>query len=151
MLRELTGPHWLPSQVFVPHAKPTRSVHYRNLFRVQPSFDSEFCSLRFPAYWLDRPVDDTRDHVLGAANAAITLVEYGSYDCPHCRLANERIAEVRDQFGDRVRYVFRHQIGHHEIRTVSNFQRGDILYTYEVRSDSDFYQNIVELGFLLHF
>jgi Na+:H+ antiporter, NhaA family len=59
--------------------------------------------------WLDRPVDDTRDHVLGTANAAITLVEYGSYDCPHCRLANERIAEVRDQFGDRVRYVFRHR------------------------------------------
>jgi Na+:H+ antiporter, NhaA family len=36
-------------------------------------------------------------------------VEYGSYDCPHCRAANERIAEVRGQFGDRLRYVFRHR------------------------------------------
>jgi NhaA family Na+:H+ antiporter len=58
---------------------------------------------------LDRPVDPTRDHVLGAAKAEITLVEYGSYDCPHCRAANERITEVREQLGERVRYAFRHR------------------------------------------
>src|SRR5687767_14941964 len=58
---------------------------------------------------LDRPVDDATDHVLGPADAAITLVEYGSYACPHCRAANERIAEVRDRLGDRLRYVFRHR------------------------------------------
>jgi len=57
---------------------------------------------------LSRPVD-ADDHVLGPANAPITLVEYGSYACPHCRAANERIAEIRDQFGDRLRYVFRHR------------------------------------------
>ena len=57
--------------------------------------------------WLDRPVDEKRDHVLGPANAEITLVEYGSYDCPYCRRANERIADIRDQLGDRLRYVFR--------------------------------------------
>src|SRR5690606_10838585 len=59
--------------------------------------------------WLDRPVDEAHDHVLGPAGAEITLVEYGSYDCPHCRAANERIAAVRDQFGPRVRYAFRHR------------------------------------------
>ena len=59
--------------------------------------------------WLDRPVDDKSDHILGPADAPITLVEYGSYACPYCRAANERIAEVRDQFGDRLRYVFRHR------------------------------------------
>ena len=58
---------------------------------------------------LDRPVDAARDHVVGAAKAEITLVEYGSYDCPHCRAANARITEVREQLGDRVRYVFRHR------------------------------------------
>src|SRR6478752_8397240 len=57
---------------------------------------------------LDRPVDHERDHTLGPANAEITLVEYGSYACPYCRAANERIAQVRDQLGDRLRYVFRH-------------------------------------------
>jgi NhaA family Na+:H+ antiporter len=58
---------------------------------------------------LDRPVDETRDHVLGPSTAPITLVEYGRYACPHCRAANDRIAEVRSQFGERLRYVFRHR------------------------------------------
>lgn len=58
---------------------------------------------------LDRPVDQRIDHVLGPEDAAITLVEYGSYDCPNCRAANDVIAGLRDQFGDRLRYVFRHR------------------------------------------
>ncbi len=58
---------------------------------------------------LDRPVDPARDHVLGDAGAVITLVEYGSYACDFCRAANERLASLRDQLGDRLRYVFRHR------------------------------------------
>ena len=60
-------------------------------------------------YRLDRPVDAADDHILGPAQAPITLVEYGSYGCPHCRAANDSIARLRDQFGDRIRYVFRHR------------------------------------------
>ena len=59
--------------------------------------------------WLDRPVRQGHDHILGDERAAISLVEYGSYACPHCRAANERIAEVRDRLGDRLSYVFRHR------------------------------------------
>jgi Na+:H+ antiporter, NhaA family len=62
-----------------------------------------------PGNRLDRPVEDKSDHVLGPVDAPITLVEYGSYACLYCRAANERIAEVRDQFGGRMRYVFRHR------------------------------------------
>ncbi|HYZ25443.1 MAG TPA: Na+/H+ antiporter NhaA [Geminicoccaceae bacterium] len=58
---------------------------------------------------LDRAVDDAYDHVLGPADAEITLVEYGSYACPYCRAANEQIAAARDRFGARLRYVFRHR------------------------------------------
>jgi NhaA family Na+:H+ antiporter len=58
---------------------------------------------------LDRPVDHRRDHILGNPAAAITLVEYGSYTCPYCHAAHEIIAELRDRFGDRMRYVFRHR------------------------------------------
>ncbi|WP_244622937.1 Na+/H+ antiporter NhaA [Microvirga brassicacearum] len=54
-------------------------------------------------------MDDTRDHVLGPPDAEITLVEYGSYACPHCRAANDVIARLRDRFGGRMRYVFRHR------------------------------------------
>jgi NhaA family Na+:H+ antiporter len=58
---------------------------------------------------LDRGVDEAYDHVLGPRAAQVTLVEYGSYACPYCRAANEQIAKVRDEFGDRLRYVFRHR------------------------------------------
>lgn len=61
------------------------------------------------SHWLDRPVDSQADHVLGSPDAEISLVEYGSYACPHCRAANERITQVRDQFGERLFYVFRHR------------------------------------------
>jgi hypothetical protein len=39
---------------------------------------------------LDRPVDDRYDHILGLPDADITLVEYGVYDCPHCRWTSTR-------------------------------------------------------------
>jgi NhaA family Na+:H+ antiporter len=58
---------------------------------------------------LDRPIDAQRDHLLGRPDAEITLVEYGSYACPHCRAANEPIAALRDRFGERLCYVFRHR------------------------------------------
>ena len=58
--------------------------------------------------WLDRAIDADTDHVLGPFGAEIMLVEYGSYACPHCRAANERIAQVRGELGERVQYVFRH-------------------------------------------
>jgi Na+:H+ antiporter, NhaA family len=53
-------------------------------------------------------VDPLRDHVLGNPDAEITLVEYGSYACTYCHAAHETIADLRDRFGDRMRYVFRH-------------------------------------------
>jgi NhaA family Na+:H+ antiporter len=55
------------------------------------------------------PIDKRRDHVLGNTDAAITLVEYGSYACPYCHAAHEVIAGLRDRFGNRMRYVFRHR------------------------------------------
>ena len=58
---------------------------------------------------LDRDVDPARDHVLGNPAAEMTLVEYGSYACPSCHVAHEVIAGLRDRFGDRLRYVFRHK------------------------------------------
>jgi len=58
---------------------------------------------------LDRPVDPKYDHVLGNGRAPITLVEYGSYACPDCRVANERIKQVHTDLGDRLRYIFRHK------------------------------------------
>jgi hypothetical protein len=65
--------------------------------------------LMIPPGRIDRPVDYETDHALGPADAEITLVEYSSYAGPHCRAANECIAQARDQLGDRVRYAFHHR------------------------------------------
>jgi NhaA family Na+:H+ antiporter len=37
---------------------------------------------------LEPPVNGRPDHTLGDPNAPITLVEYGSYNCPSCRAAD---------------------------------------------------------------
>lgn len=58
---------------------------------------------------------------------------------------------VFKQFDVSLRYVFRHQTARNEIVTSSAFGRGARVFEYQVASDSEFYQNIVELGFLLHF
>ena len=57
---------------------------------------------------LDPPVHEA-DHALGNPAAPITLVEYGSYNCPFCHKAHEIVANLRDRFGERMRYVFRHR------------------------------------------
>ena len=58
---------------------------------------------------LDPPADSRPEHALGAVGADIVLVEYGSFNCPSCRAAHEVIANLRDRFGERLRYVFRHR------------------------------------------
>jgi Na+:H+ antiporter, NhaA family len=57
---------------------------------------------------LDPPIDLDHDHVLGPPDAELTLVEYGSYACPHCHAVHEVIAGLRSRFGERMRYVYRH-------------------------------------------
>jgi Na+/H+ antiporter NhaA len=57
---------------------------------------------------LDPPVDVERDHVRGPLDAPLTLVEYGDFECPFCGRATGMVKELRRQFGDDLRYVFRH-------------------------------------------
>jgi protein-disulfide isomerase len=53
------------------------------------------------------PVTD-QDHALGPAEAPITIVEYGDYECPGCLNAVPIIKEVRRVLGNQLRFVFRH-------------------------------------------
>jgi protein-disulfide isomerase len=56
---------------------------------------------------LTMPVSDDRDHIQGPAEAAVTLVEYGDYECPYCGAAYPIIKEIQARMGDRLRFVFR--------------------------------------------
>jgi protein-disulfide isomerase len=53
------------------------------------------------------PVDETRDHVQGSAEAPVTLVQYGDYECPYCGEAYPIIKEMQAKMGARLRFVFR--------------------------------------------
>ena len=52
------------------------------------------------------PVSET-DHAIGPADAPITLVEYGDYECPYCAAAFPIVKRLRATLGDRLRFVFR--------------------------------------------
>jgi protein-disulfide isomerase len=48
-----------------------------------------------------------RDHTHGLADAPVTLVEYGDFECPYCRQAYPIVKEVQSRLGARLRFVFR--------------------------------------------
>ena len=52
------------------------------------------------------PVSE-HDHVIGPADAPVTLVEYGDYECPYCGRAFPIVQQLRRALGDRLRFVFR--------------------------------------------
>lgn len=58
----------------------------------------------------DLKVPPTRtDHVRGAADARVTVVEYGDFECPVCRAAEPGIRMLLDQHPTTVRLIYRHQ------------------------------------------
>jgi len=54
-----------------------------------------------------RPAVGPADHIQGSAHAAIELVEYGDYECPHCGRAYPVIKHVQQTMGDDLKFVFR--------------------------------------------
>jgi Na+/H+ antiporter NhaA len=57
---------------------------------------------------LSDDVDPERDHIRGADDALVTLLEYGDYECPYCGQAERVIRELFESFGKEIRYVWRH-------------------------------------------
>jgi protein-disulfide isomerase len=53
------------------------------------------------------PVDERRDHVLGAESPKLTLIEYGDFGCPYCFAARRPIESLLERF-DALRLVWRH-------------------------------------------
>ena len=47
------------------------------------------------------------DHAQGPADAPVTLVEYGDYECPYCGEAYPVLKAVQRAMGNRLRFVFR--------------------------------------------
>jgi NhaA family Na+:H+ antiporter len=56
---------------------------------------------------LTSPIGES-DHIQGQRDAPVAFVEYGDYECPHCRQAHGIVRELQEQLGDRFSYSFRH-------------------------------------------
>jgi protein-disulfide isomerase len=52
--------------------------------------------------------DPTRDHLQGAIDAPIALLEYGDYECPFCGEVQPIVREIQRRLGDDLCFAFRH-------------------------------------------
>ena len=48
------------------------------------------------------------DHSLGSEHAQVTIVEYGDYACPGCKLAAPTPALLIERYPNRIRIIYRH-------------------------------------------
>src|ERR1700679_1220135 len=53
------------------------------------------------------PTVSARDHVQGAADAPLTLVEFGDYQCPYCGAAYPVVKKLQKTLGKKLRFIFR--------------------------------------------
>ncbi len=55
-----------------------------------------------------QPVIQENRVVFGNKSAPITIVEYSDFQCPYCSRGYQTIQEVRKEYGDKVRVIFKH-------------------------------------------
>jgi len=105
-----------------------------------------------------KPEVGSNDHITGAPSAAITIVEFGDYQCPHCAHAYPIIKEIEQTFGDQIRFVFRHfplQEAHEfafqaalaaEAASLQNkfWEMHDAIYDNQYRLSDDLFQELAE-------
>ena len=54
------------------------------------------------------PANVEEDHWQGNAQATVSLVEYGDFQCGHCKTAYEALKPIKEEYGDRVLFIYRH-------------------------------------------
>lgn len=48
------------------------------------------------------------DHAQGSEHSRITLIEYGDFECPNCKMAAQTPKLLLDKFPGKIRFIFRH-------------------------------------------
>jgi protein-disulfide isomerase len=61
-----------------------------------------------PAAAANVPGVTESDHVRGASNPKVTIIEYSDLECPFCSRFHDTMKEVLDVYGDDVAWVYRH-------------------------------------------
>ncbi len=79
------GPKQLPVPAPLPSAAPTEAPPSLNV----------------------RPVTEG-DHIRGAANAKITILEYSDLECPFCKVFHNTMLQALKEYPNDIRWVYRH-------------------------------------------
>jgi protein-disulfide isomerase len=64
-------------------------------------------STNAPGVTLALPLQPT-DHTQGPEHARVTVVEYGDFECPSCKVAAPTMKMLLDQFPNQIRFAYRH-------------------------------------------
>jgi len=101
------------------------------------------------------------DHILGPPGAAVTLVEYGDFECEFCGRAYPELKRLLKQVGGKVRFVFRHfpipeehphaqhaaEVAEAAAAQGKFWEMHDLLYTHQsALADEDLLRYARELG-----
>lgn len=54
-----------------------------------------------------RVVESTDDPALGPANAKVTIVEFGDFQCPFCRESVATVKQLLEKYGNKIRFIYR--------------------------------------------
>jgi len=54
------------------------------------------------------PAITDQDHIDGSRDADVIVVEYSDMNCPYCRRFHPTMKQIREEFGDKVAWVYRH-------------------------------------------
>ncbi len=51
---------------------------------------------------------EATDHSLGAEHARVTVIEYGDFECPNCKMAAQMPELLLERYPGKVRFIYRH-------------------------------------------
>ena len=98
----------------------------------------------------------TQDHSQGSADALVTLVQYGDYECPYTRQSTTGVRAIQQQLGTQLRFVFRNfpltEIHPHTLHSAEAAEAADAQGKFWEMHDYIFHhQHTLEDADLMHF
>lgn len=90
-------------RAFIEQQRPTQALH-QFMGDLRRAATDVVISLEPPRQHVDvLPEDPSR----GPAGAPIVIVEFSDFQCPYCQRATDTIAQIVEQYGDQVRFVYK--------------------------------------------